>query len=195
MKAVEFAPAARAEFDTAADRYEAERPGRGIRLVAAVERTVKLIVRFPPSAHRFPAFAPTSVCVAALFAASRLRSPTACWSWRSESMRSRTCIGAPTTGASASASLRLALALEARVKCDEAIRIRPRASAVGERVHGSPSRLRASWNSAGHTAHVPPHVRELARPGRGRHVQSRPADGSPGFEDGREILRPPHVQS
>ena len=58
MKAVEFAPAARAEFDAAADRYEAERPGRGIRFVAAVERTVKLIVRFPAVGPPFPGVRP-----------------------------------------------------------------------------------------------------------------------------------------
>ncbi len=54
MKSVEFAPAARAEFDAAADRYEEERPGRGIRFIAAVERTVKLIVRFPDIGPLFP---------------------------------------------------------------------------------------------------------------------------------------------
>ncbi len=47
MRLVEFAPAARAELDAAADRYELERPGRGVRLYAAVERGVRLIVRFP----------------------------------------------------------------------------------------------------------------------------------------------------
>jgi plasmid stabilization system protein ParE len=54
VKNVEFAPAARAEFDAAADRYEGERPGRGIRFIAAVERTVKLIVRFPAVGPVFP---------------------------------------------------------------------------------------------------------------------------------------------
>jgi plasmid stabilization system protein ParE len=54
VKAVEFAPGARAEFDAAADRYDEQRPGRGIRFVAAVERTVKLIVRFPEIGPRFP---------------------------------------------------------------------------------------------------------------------------------------------
>lgn len=47
MRTVEFARAARAEFDAAADEYERQRPGRGLRFTAAVERTVKLIVRFP----------------------------------------------------------------------------------------------------------------------------------------------------
>lgn len=47
MKSVEFAPAARAELDAAADRYELERPGRGERFYAAVERTAQLICRFP----------------------------------------------------------------------------------------------------------------------------------------------------
>lgn len=54
MKSVEFAPAARVEFDAAADRYEEERPGRGIRFIAAVERTAKLIVRFPDIGPLFP---------------------------------------------------------------------------------------------------------------------------------------------
>jgi plasmid stabilization system protein ParE len=47
VKAVEFAPAARAELDAAADRYDLEHPGRGVRFYVAVEQTVKLIVRFP----------------------------------------------------------------------------------------------------------------------------------------------------
>lgn len=47
MKSVEFAPAARAELDAAADRYELERAGRGVRFYAAVERSVRLIVSFP----------------------------------------------------------------------------------------------------------------------------------------------------
>lgn len=43
---VEFASATRAEFDVAADHDEQHRAGRGLRFVAAVERAVKLIVRF-----------------------------------------------------------------------------------------------------------------------------------------------------
>jgi plasmid stabilization system protein ParE len=43
VKSVEFAPAARAELDAAADWYELERPGRGQRFYAAVERAVQLI--------------------------------------------------------------------------------------------------------------------------------------------------------
>ena len=54
MKIVEFAPAARAEFDAAADRYEEERAGRGVRFIAAVERTAKLVVRFPTIGPLFP---------------------------------------------------------------------------------------------------------------------------------------------
>jgi plasmid stabilization system protein ParE len=47
VKSVEFAPAARAELDAAAEKYEEQRTGRGVRFYAAVERTVKLILRFP----------------------------------------------------------------------------------------------------------------------------------------------------
>jgi plasmid stabilization system protein ParE len=47
VKNVEFAPAARAELDAAADRYEVERPGRGERFYAAVERAVQLIREVP----------------------------------------------------------------------------------------------------------------------------------------------------
>lgn len=54
MKQVEFAPAARAELDAAADRYEVERPGRGVRFYAAVERSVQLIVRFPSAGPMYP---------------------------------------------------------------------------------------------------------------------------------------------
>ncbi|MBA2543862.1 MAG: type II toxin-antitoxin system RelE/ParE family toxin [Deltaproteobacteria bacterium] len=54
MKTIEFAPAARAELDAAADRYEMERPGRGARFYAAVERTVKMIVQFPAVGPLFP---------------------------------------------------------------------------------------------------------------------------------------------
>jgi hypothetical protein len=71
VKTVEFAPAARAELDAAADRYDEERPGRGVRFYAAVERTTKLIVRFPASDRCSRAFEPISVCVVASFAVSR----------------------------------------------------------------------------------------------------------------------------
>ena len=54
MKTVEFAPAARAELDTAADLYELQRPGRGLRFYASVERTVRLIVAFPAIGPAFP---------------------------------------------------------------------------------------------------------------------------------------------
>jgi plasmid stabilization system protein ParE len=54
VKLVEFAPAARAELDAAADRYELERPGRGVRFYAAVERCVRLIVRFPSAGPMYP---------------------------------------------------------------------------------------------------------------------------------------------
>lgn len=47
MKIVEFSPAARAELDAAAQRYDQERPGRGARFYAAVERAVELVCEFP----------------------------------------------------------------------------------------------------------------------------------------------------
>lgn len=53
MRLVEFAPAARAELDAAADRYEMERPGRGQRFYAAVERAVRLIRAFPAAGPLF----------------------------------------------------------------------------------------------------------------------------------------------
>ncbi|MBA3455180.1 MAG: type II toxin-antitoxin system RelE/ParE family toxin [Deltaproteobacteria bacterium] len=58
MKTLEFAPAARAELDAAADRYEAERPGRGVRFYAAVERTAKLLVAFAAVGPEFPGVRP-----------------------------------------------------------------------------------------------------------------------------------------
>jgi plasmid stabilization system protein ParE len=54
VKIVKFAPAARAELDAAADWYELERPGRGQRLYAAVERAVRLIAAFPAAGPVFP---------------------------------------------------------------------------------------------------------------------------------------------
>jgi plasmid stabilization system protein ParE len=47
VRSVEFAPEARAELDAAADQYEEQRSGRGVRFYAAIERTVKLIMRLP----------------------------------------------------------------------------------------------------------------------------------------------------
>lgn len=54
MRTVEFAPGARAELDAAADQYDEQRPGRGVRFYAAVERTVKLIVRFAAVGPLYP---------------------------------------------------------------------------------------------------------------------------------------------
>jgi plasmid stabilization system protein ParE len=51
---VELAPAARDELAAAVDWYEVERPGRGERFSAAVERAVKLIARFPTIGPVFP---------------------------------------------------------------------------------------------------------------------------------------------
>lgn len=47
MTRVELAPAAITELTTAVEHYEAERPGRGLRLAAAVERSLKLISGLP----------------------------------------------------------------------------------------------------------------------------------------------------
>jgi plasmid stabilization system protein ParE len=47
VKIVEFAQAARAELDAAAEKYEMQRPGRGDRFYAAVERAVQLICELP----------------------------------------------------------------------------------------------------------------------------------------------------
>jgi len=58
VKFVELAPAARAELDAAADRYELERPGRGQRFYAAVERAVNLIAAFPAAGPAFPDIRP-----------------------------------------------------------------------------------------------------------------------------------------
>ena len=54
MKQVEFASAARDELDAAADRYEQEYPGRGLRFYAAVERTAALLVRVPTAGPPYP---------------------------------------------------------------------------------------------------------------------------------------------
>ncbi|HVK86244.1 MAG TPA: type II toxin-antitoxin system RelE/ParE family toxin [Kofleriaceae bacterium] len=53
MKAIELAPAARAELDAAIDQYELARAGRGRRFAAAVERAVRLIARFPMAAPAY----------------------------------------------------------------------------------------------------------------------------------------------
>lgn len=47
MKNVEFVPTSRAELDATAERYEVNRPGRGERFYAAVERAVQLIREVP----------------------------------------------------------------------------------------------------------------------------------------------------
>jgi len=54
VKHVEFAPAAREELDAAADRYEHEYAGRGVRFYAAVERTAELLMTFPTAAPPYP---------------------------------------------------------------------------------------------------------------------------------------------
>jgi plasmid stabilization system protein ParE len=58
VRTIDFAPAARAELDAAADQYEEQRPGRGVRFYAAVERTVRLIVRFPAVGPLYPGVRP-----------------------------------------------------------------------------------------------------------------------------------------
>jgi len=54
VKRVEFAPAAREELDAAADRYELEYAGRGVRFYAAVERTAELLMAFPTAGPAYP---------------------------------------------------------------------------------------------------------------------------------------------
>lgn len=55
MTTIEFAPAASAELQAAVDHYELERPDRGKRFAAAVERALALISSFPQvgPAYRF----------------------------------------------------------------------------------------------------------------------------------------------
>jgi plasmid stabilization system protein ParE len=53
VKFIEFAPAARSELEAAIDRYELQRPGRGWRFYAAVERAVKLLAAFPAAGPLF----------------------------------------------------------------------------------------------------------------------------------------------
>ena len=47
MSRIELDPAARAELDAAADHYEADYEGRGVRFYAAVERTLRVIAALP----------------------------------------------------------------------------------------------------------------------------------------------------
>jgi plasmid stabilization system protein ParE len=101
VKIVEFAPAARAELDAAADRYELERPGRGQRFYAAVERAVKLIAAFPAAGPAFPDIRPERGVRRRIVRASRSCSRTVCSATPFGSTRSRTCGGGPATGADA----------------------------------------------------------------------------------------------
>jgi len=54
VKQVEFDPKARVELDRAADEYEVDYPGRGLRFYSAVERAVETAAATPTVGHRFP---------------------------------------------------------------------------------------------------------------------------------------------
>jgi len=105
VRHIEFAPAARAELDAAADRYELERPGRGLRFYAAVERATKLIAAFPHAGPPFPGVGPISRFAAALSSDSRSCSPTALSRTRFASTPSHTRTADRTTGSAGSADL------------------------------------------------------------------------------------------
>jgi integrase len=72
-------------------------------------------------------------------------------------------------------------------------RIGPVLRPVGERLHRPPRRLQARRHRAGDAAHLSPHVRLVARSGRGRYLRGRQADGPQGQQDGRAVLRPPRA--
>jgi plasmid stabilization system protein ParE len=55
VKRIEFAPEARAELDGAADEYEREREGRGLRFYIAVERATQAAAALPEAGPLFPA--------------------------------------------------------------------------------------------------------------------------------------------
>lgn len=54
MKRIEFDPDARIELHRAAEDYEADYPGRGLRFYTAVERAVGTIAETPHVGTRFP---------------------------------------------------------------------------------------------------------------------------------------------
>ena len=54
MRRIEFAPAARAELDAAAKRYEEEYEGRGHRFYSAVERAVTAAAHTPSTGPPYP---------------------------------------------------------------------------------------------------------------------------------------------
>lgn len=54
MRRIEFDPAARAELDAAAEHYERDYPGRGMRLYAAVERAVEATAATPNAGAPYP---------------------------------------------------------------------------------------------------------------------------------------------
>ena len=54
MTAIEFSREARGELDAAADHYEADYPGRGVRFYDAVERALRMIDAMPVAAPLFP---------------------------------------------------------------------------------------------------------------------------------------------
>jgi toxin ParE1/3/4 len=54
VKQVELDPAARAELDEAAARYDQDYEGRGLRFYTAVERVLQVIAALPESGHVYP---------------------------------------------------------------------------------------------------------------------------------------------
>lgn len=54
MRRIEIAPAARAELDDAADFYEREYPGRGIRFYDAFEKAIRAAALTPNAGQSFP---------------------------------------------------------------------------------------------------------------------------------------------
>ena len=54
MTAIEFSREARVELDAAADHYEQDYPGRGLRFYDAVDRALRMIVAVPAAAPLFP---------------------------------------------------------------------------------------------------------------------------------------------
>ncbi|MBP8806439.1 MAG: type II toxin-antitoxin system RelE/ParE family toxin [Kofleriaceae bacterium] len=58
MTAIEFSREARVELDAAADHYEADFPGRGVRFYDAVERALRLIDAMPTASPLFPGVQP-----------------------------------------------------------------------------------------------------------------------------------------
>jgi plasmid stabilization system protein ParE len=58
VKKIEFAPNARAELEAAAEYYERDYAGRGLRFYSAVERAVHAAAAFPEAGPPFPRVTP-----------------------------------------------------------------------------------------------------------------------------------------